>query len=270
MNESERGRAPLAEGVWPPAPLRAESPPLFLRVEGARLTRSWDRLIVVNLLARRSFLAEVCIVSTYLLSPFISFLRNSFHRATLLPYVLSSYRSHYELYLFTLCVLAVAWSVLYYAFNLGGVMLDGRDATVRANGRRARPMSKIKAVHVKMTPYPFRGRRHIVRLFWKGGRPTPDWKKHLTGEPANFSYLGSFRHEANADQVAAIIAAFIGVPVQRAVEEGGGTPPFFSLPVLPFCSYLSPRPPHPPATPVPLPVLQTCPPGGGQLAQNGV
>jgi len=77
-------------------------------------------------------------------------------------------------------------------------------------------MSKIKAVHVKTTtPHPFRGRRYVVRLFWKGGRPAPDWKKHLTGEPANFSYLGIFRHEANADQVAGIIAAFIGVPVQK-------------------------------------------------------
>ena len=217
MNESERGPTPLTEAVWPPAPLRDE-PPLLLRVEGAQLTRSWDRLIVVNLSVRRSFLAQVCIVSTYLLSPFISFLRNPFHRATLVPYVLSSYRSHYELYLFALCVLALVWSASCYAFNLGGVMLDGRDATARADGRRARPMSKIKAVHVKMTPDPFRGRRHIVRLFWKGGRPMPDWKKHLTGEPANFSYLGSFRHEANADQVAGIVAAFIGVPVWRADE----------------------------------------------------
>ena len=220
MDELEPGPTPLNEGVWPPAPLRDDPPPLFLRLEGMQLTRSWDRLIVVNLLARRAFLAEVCIVSTYSLSPFISFLRNPFHRATLLPYVLSSYRSHYELYLFALCVLALAWSVLHHAFNLGNVILDGRDATVRADGRGARPMSKIKAVHVKMTPYPFQGRRHIVRLFWKGGSPTPDWKKHLTGEPANFSYLGSFRHEANADQVAALIAGLIGVPVRRGTTLG--------------------------------------------------
>ena len=117
MDENTPGRTPLIEGVWPPAPLRDEPPPLFLRSEGMQLTRSGDRLIVVNLLIRRSFLAQVCIVSTYSLSPFISFLRNPFHRATLLPYVLSSYRSHYELYLFALCVLAVAWSVSYYAMK---------------------------------------------------------------------------------------------------------------------------------------------------------
>ena len=220
MDKHEGGPPPQIEGIWPPAPLRDDPPPLFLRLEGMQLTRSWDRLIVVNLLVRRSFLAQVCIISLYLLSPFITFLRNPFHRATLLPYVLSSYRSDYALYLFALCALAAAWSVWYYVFNLGAVILDGCDVTVRADGRRARPMSKIKAVHVKMTPNPFRGRRHIVRLFWNGGRPTPDWKKHLTGEPANFSFLGSFRHEANADQVAAIIAGFIGVPVQRETMLG--------------------------------------------------
>ena len=216
MSESEQSPAPLTEGVWPPAPVRGEALPLFLRVERMQLTRNWNRLLVVNMLTQRSFLAQVCIVSAYLLSPLISFLSNPFHHAAVLPYVLSSYRSHYELYLFALCVLAAVWSVLYHVFNLGGIVLDGRDATVRADGRRARPMSKIKAVHVKTTtPHPFRGRRYVVRLFWKGGRPVPDWKKHLTGEPANFSYLGIFRHEANADQVAGIIAAFIGVPVQK-------------------------------------------------------
>ena len=162
MSESEQSPAPLTEGVWPPAPVRDEPPPLLLRVEGMQLTRSGDRLVVM------------------------------------------------------LCLSAGIWCWFTFLFNLGGVTLDKRAATIKADGGRARPMSKIKAVHVKTTtPHPFRGRRYVVRLFWKGGRPAPDWKKHLTGEPANFSYLGSFRHEANADQVAGIIAAFIGVPVQK-------------------------------------------------------
>ena len=76
-------------------------------------------------------------------------------------------------------------------------------------------MSRIEAVHIKSGPNQLVGRQYTVRLLWSGGRPTPDWEAGLTGEPANFSYLGIFRHEANADQVAGIIAAFIGVPVQK-------------------------------------------------------
>ena len=206
----------MTAAVWPPAPLRDEPPPLLLRVEGMQLTRSGDRLVVINRSIRRGFFAEVCIVSTSLFSPWIIFWRSPFHHAALLPYVLSGYRSGYGLYLFMLCLLAGVWCWFTFLFNLGGVTLDKRAATIKADGGRARPMSKIKAVHVKTTtPHPFRGRRYVVRLFWKGGRPAPDWKKHLTGEPANFSYLGSFRHEANADQVAGIVAAFIGVPVQK-------------------------------------------------------
>ena len=215
MDEHEGGPTPQIEGVWPPAPLRDDPPPLFLGLEGMQLTRSWDRLIVVNLLVRRSFLAQVCIVSTYLLSPFISFLRYPFHRATLLPYVLSSYRSHYGLYLFALCVLAVAWSVSYHAFNLGAVILDGRDATVRADGRRARPMSRIRAVEIKPTPNALLGIQYAVSLLWSSDDPTPRWQKPLTSTPGNKCFLGALRQEAHAEEVAAIIARFIGVPVQR-------------------------------------------------------
>ena len=215
MTESERDPTPLTAAVWPPAPLRDEPPPLLLRVEGMQLTRSGDRLVVINRSIRRGFFAEVCIVSTSLFSPWISFWRNPFHHAALLPYVLSGYRSGYGLYLFMLCLLAGVWCWFTFLFNLGGVTLDKRAATIKADGRRARPMSRIEAVHIKSGPNQLVGRQYTVRLLWSGGRPTPDWEAGLTGGPANSSFLGSFRHEANADQVAGIIAAFIGVPVQK-------------------------------------------------------
>ena len=91
MSESEQSPAPLTEAVWPPAPLRDEPPPLLLRVEGMQLTRSGDRLVVINRSIRRGFFAEVCIVSISLFSPFISFVTLPTHRVTLpglLPYVL--------------------------------------------------------------------------------------------------------------------------------------------------------------------------------------
>ena len=214
MTESERGPTPLTAAVWPPAPLRDEPPPLLLRVEGMQLTRSGDRLVVINRSIRRGFFAEVCIVSTSLFSPWISFWRNPFHHAALLPYVLSGYRSGYGLYLFMLCFMAGLWSLFHYLFNLSGVTLDERDATVRADGRRARPTSKIKAVHIKIAVHPIQGRQYILRLLWDD-EPVSRWRKAWTTAPANSSFLGSFRHETNADQVAGIIAAFIGVPVQK-------------------------------------------------------
>jgi len=218
MNDSKQGPASVTEGVWPPAPSRDEPPPLFLRVEGMQLTRSGDRLIIVNRFSRRLFVFEVCILSASLLSPFISFLTSPFHRVTLpglLPYVISGYRSNYGLHLFMLCVIAGFWCLFNSLCNLSGVTLDGRDATVKADGKRTRPMSGIKAIHIRMTPHPFQGRQHIVRLLWIGGKPVPKWQTDLTGVPDNSSFLVSFRHEANADQVAGIIAAFIGVPVQK-------------------------------------------------------
>ena len=91
MSESEQSPTPLTEAVWPPVPLRDEPPPLFLRVEGMQLTRSGDHLFVVSRYMRRLFLAEACILSISLFSPFISFVTLPTHRVTLpglLPYVL--------------------------------------------------------------------------------------------------------------------------------------------------------------------------------------
>lgn len=141
--DRERGPTPLTEAVWPPAPLRDEPPPLLLRVEGMQLTRSGDRLVVINRSIRCGFFAEVCIVSTFLFSPWISFWRSPFHHAALLPYVISVYRITYWLYLFMLCLLAGVWCWFTFLFNLGGVTLDKRAATIKADGRRARPMNGI-------------------------------------------------------------------------------------------------------------------------------
>ena len=113
-----------------------------------------------------------------------------------------------------LCLSAGIWCWFTFLFNLGGVTLDKRDATVRADGRRARPTSKIKAVHIKIAVHPIQGRQYILRLLWDD-EPVSRWRKAWTTAPANSSFLGSFRHETNADQVAGIIAAFIGVPVQK-------------------------------------------------------
>ena len=108
-----------------------------------QLTRRGGRLAVVNKSIRRLFLAEVCVLLTSLLPPWISFWRSPFHHAALLPYVISVYRITYWLCLFMLCLLAGVWCWFTFLFNLGGVTLDKRAATIKADGRRARPMNGI-------------------------------------------------------------------------------------------------------------------------------
>ena len=218
MNDSERSPASVTEAVWPPAPLRDEPPPLFLRVEGMQLTQSGGRLFVVNKSIRRAFILEVCIIGASLFSPWISFWTSPFHHATLpglLPYVTSAYRSCYGLYLFMLFPLAVFWWMFTAFGNLQGVTLDRHDRWVKVGGRGACPMNRIEAVQIKPMSNALLGRRYTVSLQWGNDDPTARWQRELMSAPGNRCTLGALRHEANADQVAGIIAAFIGVPVQK-------------------------------------------------------
>ena len=213
----------MTEGIWPPAPLRDEPPPLFLCVEGMQIARSGDCLVVLNKSIRRGFLVEICIFSTSFLSPWISFWRSPFYHATLpglLPYVLSTYRLTYWVYLILLPALALAlW--LFTAFgNLWGVTLDRHAHSVKAGGRGACPMSGIEAVFIKPIPNTLLGRQYTVSLQWDDDDPTPRWQKTLTTAPGNRCPLGALRQEAHAEEVAALIAGFIGVPVRRETVSG--------------------------------------------------
>ena len=209
---------PLFEGFWPPPPLRDEPPPLFLRVEGMQLTRIGDRLVVLNLSTRRMFLVQVCVLASSSLSPWITFWTSPFHHATLpglLPYVISAYRSGYGLYLFMLFPMGLFWCLWTFFANLGGARLDKRERTVKAGGRRERPMSRIKAVEIKPMPNTFLGRQYVLSLLWSSDDPTPRWQKALISTPGNKCFLGAFRQEANAERVAAMVAEFAEVSVRH-------------------------------------------------------
>ena len=223
MDKHEGGPPPQIEGIWPPAPLRDDPPPLFLRLEGMQLTRSGDRLVVLNRSIRRLFVVEVCILSTSLLSPWVTFWTSPFHHATLpglLPYVTSAYRSSCGLYLFMLLPVAMFWWIFTAFGNLLGVTLDRRDRSVKVGGRRACPMSRIEAVQIKPMPSMLLGLQHVVSLQWGNDDPTPRWLRALTSSPGNRCTLCVLRQEAHAEEVAAIIAGFIGVPVQRETMLG--------------------------------------------------
>lgn len=224
MDKHEQVPTPPNEGVWPPAPLRDDPPPLFLRLEGMQLTRSGDRLVVLNRSIRRLFVAQVCfLLSTSLLSPCITFWTTPFHHATasgLLPYVISAYRSGYGVRLFTLFFIAMFWWTFTAFGNLWGVTLDRRDRSVKVCGRGVCPMSRIKAVLITPMPNAFFGIQHVVSLQWGSDDPTPRWQRALTSAPGNRCHLGALRQETHAEEVAAIIAGFIGVPVQRETMLG--------------------------------------------------
>ena len=208
----------MTEGIWPPAPLRDEPPPLFLCVEGMQIARSGDRLVVLNRSTRRLFLAEVCILSASLFSPWISFLTSPLHHATLpglLPYVTTTYRHTHLIHLLLIPAIAMVWWLLIAFGNLWGVTLDRHAHSVKAGGRGACPMSGIEAVFIKPIPNTLLGRQYTVSLQWGDDDPTPRWQKVLTSAPGNKCFLGALRQEAHAEEVAAIIAGFIGVPVQR-------------------------------------------------------
>ena len=217
MDEHERGLAPLNEGIWPPAPLHDDLLPLFLRLEGMQLTRSGDRLVVLNKSIRRLFVVEICILSTSLLSPWISFLTSSFYHATLpslLSYVASNHRLPWE-NLFSFSALVGIWWLLTIFGNMRGATLDRGDQSVEAGGKRARPMSRIEAVQVKPMPNTFLGRQYTVSLQWGSDDPTPRRRRAITSAPGNRCFLGALRQEAHAEEVAAIIAEFAKVSVQR-------------------------------------------------------
>ena len=167
MDENAPGLTPLIEGVWPPAPLRDEPPPLFLRVEGMQIARSGDRLVVLNRSIHRLFLVEVCILSASLFSPMISFWTSPFHHATLpglLPYVTTTYRHTHWIHLLLFLAVAMVWWLLIAFGNLWGVTLDRRAHSVKAGGRRACPMSSIEAVFIKPIPNTLLGRQYTVSL----------------------------------------------------------------------------------------------------------
>ena len=69
---------------------------------------------------------------------------------------------------------------------------------------------------VKTTPI----RIAATRLQWGNDDPTPRWLRALTSSPGNRCTLCALRQEAHAEEVAAIIAGFIGVPVQRETILG--------------------------------------------------
>ncbi len=223
MDKQQQGPTPQTEGVWPPAPLRDDPPPLFLRLEGMQLTRSGDRLVVLNLSIRRVFLFQVCILSLSLLSPVISFWTSPLHHATLpslLAFVISDYRFICGMFLFMLFPVALFWWVFTFFANMGGATLDRHDRSVKAGGRRARPVSRIKAIEIRPTPNALFGIQHVVSLQWGSEDPTRRWQKALIDTSGNKCFLGALRHEAHAEEVAALIAGFIGVPVQRETMLG--------------------------------------------------
>lgn len=223
MDEHKRGLAPLTEGIWPPAPLRGELPPLFLRLEGMQITQSRDRLVILNMSIRRLFLVEVCILSASLFSPMISFWTSPFHHATLpglLPYMVSAYRLSHVSYLMLLVLMGIFWCLFTYFGNLWGVTFDKYDRSVKAGGRGACPMSSIEAVFIKPIPNTLLGRQYTVNLQWGDDDPTPRWQKTLTTALGNRCPLGALRQEAHAEEVAALIAGFIGVPVHRETMLG--------------------------------------------------
>ena len=211
----------MIEGVWPPAPLRDEPPPLFLRVEGMQLTRSGDRLVFLNMSIRRFFLAESCLLSCSLLLPWISFWTSPLYHATLpslLFYLTSNHLLPWES-LFILFVCALIWCLFTFFGNLRGATFDTAEQSVKAGGRRARPMSKIEAIQIKPMPNTFLGRRYVVSLLWSSDDPTPRWQKALTNTLGNKCFLGAFRQEANAEKVAAMVAEFAVVLVQQTASE---------------------------------------------------
>jgi len=81
-------------------------------------------------------------------------------------------------------------------------------------------MSRIEAVQIKPMPSMLLGLQHVVSLQWGNDDPTPRWLRALTSSPGNRCTLCALRQEAHAEEVAAIIAGFIGVPVQRETMLG--------------------------------------------------
>lgn len=212
-----------SEGVWPPAPLRHEAPPLYLRVEEMELTHSGDSLTVLNKSIRRLIVVECCILSfsmlLSLLSPFIAYWIIPFHHSTwpgMLAYVIVHYSFFYLLgFLSIAAMAAIVWCVFTFTLSLGVIRLDRRDGIVKRGGRRSRPISMIEAVQItqmKNSPY---GLRHIVSLVWSGGASLPWWRRAANNNLTNTSFLVVFWQEANAEKAADVIADFLAVPVQR-------------------------------------------------------
>ena len=188
-----------------------------------QIVRSGDRLVVLNKSIRRLFFLEVCVLSCFLFSPLISFLTSPFHHATLpglLPYVIFIYRLSFENYLMVLSLMVLFCCFFTYFGNLWGVTLDRQAHSVKAGGRGACPMSRIEAVFIKPIPNTLLGCQYTVSLQWGDDDPTPRWQKALTRASGNRCPLGALRQEAHAEEVAALIAGFIGVPVRRETVSG--------------------------------------------------
>ena len=180
-------------------------------------------MIIVNHLMRRMFALQMCILSLSSLSPFYSYWTSPFHHATwraMLPAVFRTYQELCWFYLLMLFMAALIYWSLVVVGNLGGVVLDQRTSTAKADGR-TRPLESLESVEIIVRGQPdiFR-RRYTAQLQWNDDQVLPRWQKALFSLGPKTSFIGVFRQEENAKKLVEAIAEFAGLSAEhRTFEE---------------------------------------------------